>query len=126
MKIIEEFKAFTLKGNVIDLAVGVLIGAAFGNIVKAFTDGIIVPVIGAIGGGSKVDALKFWVIDYGLVINAIFGFFITAGILFFVFVKPMNKLLELTKRKEAAAPPPEPPEDILLLREIRDLLKKQA
>lgn len=126
MKIFEEFKSFALKGNVIDLAVGVLIGAAFGNIVKAFTDGIIVPVIGALVPGSKVDSLKFWVIDYGLVLNAIFGFLITAAILFFIFVKPMNKLLELTRRKEAAAPPPEPPEDIRLLREIRDLLKKQA
>lgn len=125
MKILEEFKSFALKGNVIDLAVGVLIGAAFGNIVKAFTDGVIVPIIGALLPGSKVDSLKLWVIDYGLVLNAIFGFIITAAILFFVFVKPMNKLLELTKKKEAAAPPPEAPEDIRLLREIRDLLKKQ-
>lgn len=124
MKIIEEFKAFTLKGNAIDLAVGILIGASFGNIVKAFSDGIILPLIAKIGGKAEVKDLARWGLDFGLVINAVIGFLITAAILFFIFVKPMNKLLELTRRKEAAAPPPEPPEDIRLLREIRDLLKK--
>ncbi|CAN5795954.1 large conductance mechanosensitive channel protein MscL [soil metagenome] len=126
MKIIEEFKAFALKGNVIDLAVGVLIGASFGNIVKGFTDGIILPILGKVGGSTEVKGLVYGGLDFGLVINSIIGFLITAGILFFVFVKPMNKLLEMTKRKEAAAAPPEPLEDIRLLREIRDLLKKQA
>lgn len=125
MKIIEEFKSFTLKGNAIDLAVGVLIGASFGNIVKGFSDGIILPLIAKIGGKAEVKDLVYWGLDFGLVINAVIGFLITAAILFFIFVKPMNKLLELTRRKEAAAPPPEPPEDIRLLREIRDLLKKQ-
>jgi large conductance mechanosensitive channel len=124
MKLIEEFKAFALKGNVIDLAVGVLIGASFGNIVKGFTDGIILPLLGKFGGSAEVKGLIYWGLDFGLVINSIIGFLITAGILFFVFVKPMNKLLELTKKKEAAAPAPEPPDDIKLLTEIRDLLKK--
>lgn len=124
MKIIEEFKAFTLKGNAIDLAVGVLIGASFGNIVKGFSDGIILPLIAKIGGKAEVKDLVYGGLDFGLVINAIIGFLITAAILFFVFVKPMNKFLELTRRKEAAAPPPEPPADIKLLMEIRDLLKK--
>ncbi len=124
MKLIEEFKAFALKGNVIDLAVGVLIGASFGNIVKGFTDGIILPIIGKLSGSTEVKGLTYWGLDFGLVINSIIGFLITAGILFFVFVKPMNKLLELTKKKEAAAPPPEPSADIKLLTEIRDLLKK--
>lgn len=123
MKLIEEFKTFALKGNVIDLAVGVLIGASFGNIVKGFTDGIILPILGKFGGNTEVKGLVFWGLNFGLVINSIIGFIITAAILFFVFVKPMNKLLELTRKKEKITPP-EPSEDIKLLMEIRDLLKK--
>ena len=118
-----EFKTFIMKGNVIDLAVGVLIGAAFGGVVKAFTDGIISPLISYFGGGKQIT-LHLWVFDVGLVLNAIIGFLITALILFFIFVKPMNKLKAMTEKKEAGAPPP--PEDIQLLREIRDLLKSGA
>ena len=118
-----EFKTFIMKGNVIDLAVGVLIGAAFGSVVKAFTDGIISPLINYFGGGEKIS-LHLWVFDVGTVFNAIISFLITAGILFFIFVKPMNKLKTMSEKKEEGAPPP--PEDILLLREIRDLLKAGA
>jgi large conductance mechanosensitive channel len=118
-----EFKTFVTKGNVIDLAVGLIIGAAFGTVVKAFTDGIIQPLINYAGGGAKLS-LHLWIFDVGLFINAIIAFLITAAVLFFVFVKPMNKLKAMTEKKEAGAPPP--PEDILLLREIRDLLKAGA
>ncbi|HSI15331.1 MAG TPA: large conductance mechanosensitive channel protein MscL [Chthoniobacter sp.] len=118
-----EFKTFIMKGNVIDLAVGILIGAAFGSVVKAFTDGVIGPLINYFGGADKIS-LHLWIFDVGLVINALITFLITAGVLFFIFVKPMNKLKAMTEKKEAGAPPPA--EDILLLREIRDLLKTTA
>lgn len=118
-----EFKTFIMKGNVIDLAVGVLIGAAFGAVVKDFTDGVISPLISYFGGGKEIS-LHVWVFDVGLVLNAIIKFLITAAVLFFIFVKPMNKLKSMSEKKEAGAPPP--PEDILLLREIRDLLKAGA
>lgn len=118
-----EFKTFIMKGNVIDLAVGVLIGAAFGSVVKAFTDGIVSPLINYFGGADKIS-LHIWVFDVGVVINAIITFLITAAVLFFIFVKPMNKLKSMTEREAPGAPPP--PEDIQLLREIRDLLKEGA
>jgi large conductance mechanosensitive channel len=118
-----EFKTFIMKGNVIDLAVGVLIGAAFGSVVKAFTDGIISPLINYFGGTDKIS-LHAWIFDVGLVINALITFLITASVLFFIFVKPMNKLKSMTEKKEEGAPPPA--EDIQLLREIRDLLKAGA
>ena len=122
MSIIGEFKAFVTKGNVIDLAVGVLIGASFGKIVEGFTKGIIQPLINLPGGNAEIS-LKLWIFDLGLVINALIGFLITAAVLFFVFVKPMN---HFKRKEEAPAVPPAPPEDVLLLREIRDLLKNQV
>ncbi len=118
-----EFKTFIMKGNVIDLAVGVLIGAAFGAVVKDFTDGIISPLISYFGGAKEIS-YHLGIFDIGLVLNAIIKFLITAAVLFFIFVKPMNKLKTMTEKKEEGAPPP--PEDILLLREIRDLLKADA
>jgi len=119
----KEFREFILKGNAIDLAVGVLIGAAFGGFVQAFTVGIVTPVIELAGGNSEV-ALQVWIFDLGIVINALFSLFITGLILFFIFVKPMNKL----KKKKAAnpPPPPEPTAEEKLLIEIRDLLKNRS
>ena len=119
-----EFKAFVTKGNVIDLAVGVLIGAAFGKIVEAFTKGIIDPLISHFGGDSKVS-LHVWIFDVGLIINACVTFLITAAVLFFIFVKPMNKLKAMTEKKVDVEPAPVPA-DIQLLAEIRDLLKGQG
>ncbi len=123
--LLNEFKTFIMKGNVIDLAVGVLIGAAFGEIVKKMTDGIILPLIGALGGKPEVG-LKIWVFDLGMVITAVIQFLIMAAILFFVFVKPVNHLKEMAAKKVAAgAEPPPMPDDLKLLTEIRDLLKAQ-
>jgi large conductance mechanosensitive channel len=134
---LNEFKAFILKGNVIDLSTGVIIGAAFGTIVTAFTKGIIEPILKAIGGNPNVSlGVKIGefvnekgeklpnMLDFGMVINAAIGFVITAAVIFFVIVKPMNKLMAMMKKKEAEAPAPAPAADILLLTEIRDLLKK--
>ena len=121
--LIEEFKKFILKGNVIDLAVGVMIGAAFGGIVKAFTDGIVTPLLGALGGKPEVS-LHLWHFDVGLVINAVLNFLIMASIIFFLIVKPAAALIAMAKKKEEAAPSP-PPADVQLLTEIRDLLKQK-
>ena len=122
---LNEFKKFILKGNVIDLSTGVIIGAAFGGIVTAFTNGIVEPIIKLASGGTDPNVtLKLGIFDIGLIINAAIGFLITAAVIFFVIVKPANKLMALMKKEEAAAPPPALPADIQLLTEIRDLLKK--
>lgn len=122
---IQEFKNFILKGNAIDLSVGVLIGASFGKVVTAVTDGVIKPVISLMGGDPEVS-LKLGIIDVGLVINALIGLLITGAVLFFIFIKPMQKLRALTEKPAAPAPPPEPSAEEKLLAEIRDLLKQKA
>lgn len=116
---LKEFREFVIKGNAIDLAVGVLIGAAFGNFVKAFTDGIITPIIRFAGGNVDV-ALKLGIFDVGIIINAAVNLLITGAVLFFLFVRPMNKLKALTAPPPPSAPPAP---EVALLTEIRDLLK---
>ena len=135
----EEFKKFAMRGNVIDLAVGVVIGAAFTGIVTSLVNDVIMPPIGLALGGvdfanfflvlkgdSSVDTLaaakaaKDVTINYGLFINAIINFVIVAFALFML-LRQLNKLVAPKPAPDAAPPPP--PEDILLLREIRDSLK---
>jgi large conductance mechanosensitive channel len=118
--ILGEFKDFIIKGNAISLAVGVIIGAAFGKFVSAFTTGIVEPLLKAIGGNPEV-ALKIWIFDIGIIISALISLVITGAILFFIFVRPMNKLM--TKE---APPAPGPSAEEKLLTEIRDLLSKRA
>ncbi len=120
---LEEFKKFILKGNVVDLATGVIIGSAFGAIVAAFTAGIVTPILNLLGGGANVG-LKLWIFDLGVIISAVINFLITAAVIFFVIVKPANVLLARMKAKEAAAPPPGPTPTEALLAEIRDSLKR--
>lgn len=137
MGMLTEFKEFAMRGNVIDLAVGVVIGGAFGKIVTALVDKVIMPPIGLLIGGvdfsklalvlkaASVDAagkdVPAVVLAYGEFINAILQFVIVAFAIFMA-VKVINKL---HKQPEAApAAPAEPSEDVLLLREIRDALKK--
>jgi len=121
----KEFKEFAMKGNVIDLAVGVVIGGAFGAIVSAVVDNILMPVVGIITGGINFDALSVKVGDaelrYGMAISA-FVKFIAIALFLFLVIKAINS----AKKKEEAAPaaPAPTPEDITLLREIRDALKK--
>jgi large conductance mechanosensitive channel len=140
--VLKEFKDFALKGNVVDLAVGVIIGAAFGTIVSSMVDDVIMPVIGLLLAGIDFSALKIVLqqavaatgvegaadfvaakpevaINYGKFINAAIKFIIVAFVLFQI-IKVMNSL----KKAEAAAPPPPPPAQEVLLAEIRDLLKK--
>lgn len=144
MSMLKEFRDFAMKGNVVDLAVGVIIGAAFGTIVSSLVDDVIMPPIGLMLAGIDFSTLKLVIqqaapaigaegaadyvaavpevaINYGKFINAAIKFVIVAWVLFMI-IKGMNHM----KKKEAEAPaaPPPTPEDVLLLREIRDALKK--
>jgi large conductance mechanosensitive channel len=124
---VEEFKNFALKGNVIDLAVGVIIGAAFGKIIEALVKNIIMPLISLIMPGNQgyLD-WKFQVGDkvvpYGLFLGEVVNFLIVALALFVFIVKFLGWVMR-TKKEEAVAPPP-PTRDQELLMEIRDLLRK--
>ncbi len=121
---LKEFKDFAMKGNVIDLAIGVVIGAAFGKIVSSLVDDVITPLIldPALKAAnlSNIADLKIGSVKYGSFLSATISFIIIAFVLFLI-VKGINAA---NKKKEAAAPPPATPEDIQLLREIRDALKK--
>ncbi|MBO4913787.1 MAG: large-conductance mechanosensitive channel protein MscL [Oscillospiraceae bacterium] len=124
-KFLEEFKTFALKGNVMDLAVGVIIGTAFGAITTSLINDILMPLIGVIIGGIDFSSLAVTVggasIAYGNFITAIINFILIAFVVFWL-VKAMNKLTE-KKKEEAPAAPPEPSAEEKLLTEIRDLLK---
>ncbi|TMM31747.1 MAG: large conductance mechanosensitive channel protein MscL [Actinobacteria bacterium] len=119
------FKDFIMRGNVIDLAVGIVIGAAFTAVVTGFTNSLINPIIHRVGGGGefggKVKIGGGQVLDWGAFINAVITFLITAAVLYFFFVLPMNKLEERRRRGEEP-PPKTPSEEVQLLREIRDAL----
>lgn len=122
---LEGFKKFIFRGNVIDLAVGVIIGGAFGAIVNSLVADIITPLIGMIFGAPDFSSLKLGAINIGKFINALVSFLMVAFALYFFVVTPMNKLQEMSKKKEPEAAPAGPPEEIVLfLREIRDALKK--
>lgn len=118
---LEGFKKFIMRGNVLDLAVGVIIGGAFGAIVNSMVSDIINPLIGMIFGAPDFSAIKLGALNIGLFLNAVVGFLMVAFALYFFVVTPMNKLQEMSKKDEA---PTAPAEDIVLLREIRDALKK--
>ncbi len=125
---IKGFRDFIMRGNVIDLAIAVVVGAAFSGIVTQFTKSFIEPIIKLIGGGGVhggafiVNGVAF---DWGAFINAIINFLIVAAILYFFIVVPINKLMARRRRGEAPAETAATtPEDIALLREIRDLLKR--
>ena len=104
----DDFKAFVLRGNVIDLAVAVLIGAAFGAVVTSFVENLITPLIAAIGGQPDFSAIRFEInnseFGIGAFINALISFLIIAAVIFFFVVKPVNMLLERSRRE----PTPDP------------------
>jgi len=122
---IDGFKKFILRGNVVDLAVGVIIGAAFGAIVKSMVEDVVTPLIGIAGGAPDFSALKAGPVKIGNFINALVNFLIQAGVVYFVIVIPVNKLLDRLK-KDAPADSPALTADQKLLTEIRDLLKSKA
>lgn len=123
----KEFKAFALKGNVLDLAIAVIIGAAFGKIVSSLVNDIIMPLVGLLIGGIKLDGLEYQygdaILKYGVFLQSVVDFFIIAASLFFV-IKLASKL----KRKEEvkAAEPSAPSAEVVLLTEIRDALRKNG
>ena len=119
------FKDFILHGNVVDLAVGVIIGAAFGGIVDSMTKDVITPLIGAMGGQPDFSAIKIGAIGIGAFLNSVIAFVIKALVVYFVIVKPFVVLME---RLNPPAKPGEPavPADVKLLTEIRDLLNSNA
>jgi large conductance mechanosensitive channel len=131
MKIVDEFKAFAMKGNVVDMAVGIIIGAAFGKIVTSVVADIIMPPLGLLIGGVNFIELKVilkgatethpavtW--NYGNFLQAGFDF-LTVAFAVFMFIKVINAA---NRKKEATPPPPPPTKEVVLLEEIRDLLKK--
>ncbi len=140
MKLLDEFKQFAMRGNVVDMAVGIIIGGAFGKIVSSFVSDVIMPPLGLLIGGVRFTdlsiTLKQQVIDatgtvinpavtinYGNFIQVIFDFIIIAFAIFSM-IKLMNKLNRKKVEEHTPATPPPPPADIQLLTEIRDILKK--
>jgi large conductance mechanosensitive channel len=137
MKIVEEFKQFAMKGNMVDMAVGIIIGGAFGKIVSSLVNDVIMPPLGLLLGGVNFSDLKLNLkaagvdeagnvieavtLNYGMFIQTFIDFLIIA-LAIFMMIKAMNQM----KKKEEAAPatPPEPSKEEKLLTEIRDLLKK--
>ena len=142
MKFLDEFKAFAMRGNVLDMAVGVIIGGAFGKIVSSLVADIIMPPLGFILKGVDFKDLSWTMKDavpatadsaaeaavtlnYGLFLQTTFDFLITAFAIF-VFIKLINKIVKKKAEESAApAPPPEPTKEETLLAEIRDLLKEK-
>jgi large conductance mechanosensitive channel len=126
--LVDEFKKFALKGNVIDLAVGVIIGAAFGKIIESLVKHLIMPAIGVLMPGEQGYlgwklAVNGKDIPYGLFLGEIVNFLIVAAALFFFIVKFLGWVMH-TKKEEAAAPSPAPTREQELLTEIRDLLRQ--
>jgi large conductance mechanosensitive channel len=126
--LLDEFKQFALKGNVIDLAIGVIIGAAFGKIVDSLVKHIIMPLISVAIPGKQGYLEWKWVVDgkevpYGLFLGEVVNFLILAFVLYLFIVKFLGFIMK-AKKEEAAAPPP-PTKDQELLAEIRDLLKRR-
>lgn len=130
---LQGFKDFILRGNVVELAVAVVVGAAFQKVVDTFVSAIVTPLINAAGNpqtsglgfsirNDSAEMAKNTFINFSTIINALIVFIMTAAVVYFVFVLPMNKLSE--RRKRGIEPEPEAPaEDILLLQEIRDELR---
>lgn len=143
MGMIKEFKEFAIKGNMVDMAVGIIIGGAFGLIIKSLIADVIMPLVGKATGG-EVDFSNMYIplsdavakglpidearaagplLAYGNFITILINFLILAFVIF-IMVKMMNKAKANFEKEEAAAPPKAPPADVVLLEEIRDLLKK--
>ena len=132
MSFIQDFKAFAMRGNVIDLAVGVVIGGAFGNIVSSLVDSVIMPLVGVLTGGVNFSTLAATIatdpkgapvlLKYGAFVQAIINFLISAFVIF-VAIRLLAKLMPVAEAQPAPPPPPEKPHAEVVLEEIRDLLK---
>jgi len=125
--VLKGFKDFLLRGNVVDLAVAVVIGAAFTAVVTAFTNAFLKPLIQVVSGGGEFAGsfvLRGVVFDYASFLNAVITFLITAAVIYFLVVTPLRAVEERRRRGEEAGP--SEPTDVELLAEIRDLLRDQA
>lgn len=135
---IQGFKDFIMRGNVVELAIAVVIGTAFAAVVDAFVSSIVTPILNVIGspdagglgidlraGDTLPDGTDPTLIDIGAILNAIVVFLITALVVYFVFVVPMNKFAEMQKKRKGITEDVPEPTDVELLTEIRDLLKAQ-
>lgn len=125
---IKEFKEFIHRGNVMDLAVGVIVGGAFSSIVTSLVNNILTPILGIFLGGVDFSGLSITIkdatINYGLFVQSVIDFLIVAFCIF-LFVKMINKIMSVGKKEVKEAPAmPKPKEEVVLLEEIRDLLKK--
>ncbi|WP_369054273.1 large conductance mechanosensitive channel protein MscL [Kineococcus terrestris] len=136
MSLVKGFRDFVLRGNVIDLAVAVVIGTAFTAVVTSVVEGLVNPVIAAVGGAPDLDGT--WVLtlrtledgtrvglQLGTVVGAVLNFLVVAAVVYFLIVTPVNRLLSLRKAG-AVEEPKAPGEDVLLLTEIRDLLAERS
>jgi large conductance mechanosensitive channel len=134
MGVVKEFKTFVMRGNVMDMAVGIIIGVAFGKIITSLVNDILLPPIGMLAGGMDFSHLAVTLkaaagsapavtLRYGLFVNTVIDFLIVAGVIFMM-VKGMNALKR--KQEEAPAAPPQPPVQEMLLRDIRDILRSKA
>lgn len=135
MSFLSDFKAFAMRGNVVDLAVGVIIGAAFGKIVSSLVADVIMPLIGMVLGGIDFTDLKLTIasplpgmqgasLNYGNFIQTVVDFTIIAFVIFLI-IRGIAKLQRKADKAEEAAPAPAPAPDVVLLTEIRDLLKNK-
>jgi len=136
-KFFQEFKTFAMRGNVIDMAIGIIIGGAFGKIVSSLVADVIMPCVGVLVGGINFTDLKITLkeaalnamgevvpavtLNYGVLIQVVFDFIIIALCIFLI-IKTLNKLSR--KKEEASAEPPQPSDEVKLLTEIRDALKE--
>jgi large conductance mechanosensitive channel len=127
--VLAEFREFVLRGNLVDLAIAVVLGAAFGALVTSFVTNLVTPLIAAIGGQPDFSDLTFTInssqFRYGAFFNALLSFLIIAAVIFFLVVKPVNALLARNKTDDEPAPE-SPAPDVMLLTEIRDLLREGA
>ena len=127
--VLAEFREFVLRGNLVDLAVAVVIGAAFGAVVTSAVENLLTPLIAAVGGEPDFSRLAFTIngsrFGYGAFLNALLSFLLIAAVVFFLVVKPVNALLAGMKRDDEAEPAAPTP-DVALLMEIRDLLRERA
>ncbi|MGL5829724.1 MAG: large conductance mechanosensitive channel protein MscL [Angustibacter sp.] len=125
---IKGFKEFLLRGNVVDLAVAVIIGAAFSGIVTAFTGSFIEPLIKLLGGGGETGGsftINDVVFDYAAFINAVINFVIVAAVVYFLVVVPISKIMARMNQNKESDAVAVPSDDVVLLTEIRDLLRSQ-
>jgi large conductance mechanosensitive channel len=126
---LKGFRDFIMRGNVIELAVAVAIGTSFTAVVSQFGDSFIKPLVGLVGGGGLEGGrftINGQIFDWAAFVNAVIFFVLTAVVIYFVVVAPYNAFEERRKRGQGPVDPPAPPDDIVLLTEIRDLLRTQG